>query len=129
MEINHNSSPNFGMAMTIRSRAQGMLAKKITSEKDITLLDSLVKEQEKNPFNIDIRKKAGDSLEAFISDATDRQNSGLVVVEQSWVEKYITGPMSFIKRCCKIADSKNEEKYHPNLDSKLKDIFEKTKVE
>lgn len=127
MQINHNSSPNFGMAMRISPDAQKILAKKITSQNDIKALETLVQEQTINPFKVDIRDEVG-SLKAYISDATDTKNSGLVVLEQSWVEKHITGPMSFIKRCCKIADSKNEEKYHPNLDSKLKDIFEKTKA-
>ena len=129
MQVNNvNSSQNFGMAMLIRKDAQKLLAKKIKSDADIQLFDSLVKTQKKNPFEIDIREENG-KLTSYIADATigvtDHQ---LKVLKEGFFEKHFKSPLAFIERCCKTADKMNEETYAPNMDPKLKDIFEKTKV-
>ena len=128
MQINHNSSPNFGMAMHIRPEAQKILAKTLTDEKSIERLEKLVENQRNNPFNIDIRDESS-YLTAYISDKTDVNNSGLCVLKQCFIEKFFKSPIDFITRCCQKADSLNEEKYQTKLNPKLKEIFNNTKPE
>lgn len=129
MQVNNvKSNQNFGMAMIIRKDAQKLLAQKIKSDADIQLLDSLVETQKKNPFEIDVREELG-KLYAYIGDATEGvTNHQLTVLKQGFFEKHFKSPLAFIERCCKVADKKNERTYVPNMNSKLKDIFEKTKV-
>ncbi len=128
MQINNNQSPNFGMAMIIRKDAQKLLAQKIKSDADIQLLDSLVETQKKNPFEIDIREELG-KLYGYIADTTEGvKDYQTQVLKEGFFEKHFKSPLAFIERCCKVADKKNEETYAPNMNSKLKDIFEKTKV-
>ena len=128
MQINNNQSPNFGMAMIIRKDAQKLLAQKIKSDADIQLLDSLVETQKKNPFEIDIREELG-KLYGYIADTNEGvKDYQTQVLKEGFFEKHFKSPLAFIERCCKVADKKNEETYAPNMNSKLKDIFEKTKV-
>ena len=128
MQINNNQSPNFGMAMIIRKDAQKLLSKKIKSDADIQLFDSLVETQKKNPFEIDVREELG-KLFAYIADTTlGVKDHQLTVLKQGFFEKHFKSPLAFIERCCKTADKMNEETYAPNMNNKLKDIFEKTKV-
>ena len=129
MQVNNvNSNQNFGMAMIIRKDAQKLLAQKIKSDADIKLLDSLVETQKKNPFEIDIREELG-KLYSYIADTTKGVTDYQVeVLHQGFFEKHFKSPLAFIERCCKVADKKNEKTYAPNMNNKLKDIFEKTKV-
>ena len=128
MQINNNQSPNFGMAMIIRKDAQKLLAQKIKSDADIQLLDSLVETQKKNPFEIDVREELG-KLYGYIADTTEGvKDYQTQVLKEGFFEKHFKSPLAFIERCCKVADKKNEETYAPNMNSKLKDIFEKTKL-
>lgn len=128
MQINNNQSPNFGMAMIIRKDAQKLLAQKIKSDADIQLLDSLVETQKKNPFEIDIREELG-KLYGYIADTTEGvKDYQTQVLKEGFFEKHFKNPLAFIERCCKVADKKNEVTYAPNMNNKLKDIFEKTKV-
>ena len=126
MQINNlNSNQNFGMAIKIRPDAQKILAKKIKTDADIQILDSLVKNQETNPFKVDIRNVCG-NLVTYISDTTPKSIVQLKVLKQGFFEKYFKSPVAFIRRCCKTADKLNEEIYAPNMDPKLKNIFKKT---
>ncbi len=128
MQVNSvNSNQNFGMALRFSPEVQKVLAKRIKQDSSIQLLDSLVETQKSNPFKVDVRDELG-VLSAYISDTTPNvANPQLKVLKQSFLEKHFKSPLAFIERCCKYADKVNEETYAPNMNSKLKSIFEKTK--
>ena len=128
MQVNSvNSNQNFGMAVRLSPEVQVILAKRIKQDSSIQLLDSLVETQKSNPFKVDVRDELG-VLTTYISDTTPNvANSQLKVLKQSFLEKHFKSPLAFIKRCCKIADKLNDETYAPNINKKLKNIFERTK--
>ena len=127
MQINNNQSPKFRYGYDYTQRCTKTFGSKIKSDADIQLLDSLVETQKKNPFEIDIREELG-KLYGYIADTTkgvkDYQTE---VLKEGFFEKHFKSPLAFIERCCKVADKKNEVTYAPNMNNKLKDIFEKQK--
>lgn len=123
MQTNFNSTQNFGMAMKIKPEAKALLTKRLRKESDIEILSELIQKQKYNPYDIDLRSGNNDRFEVFITNTNDKTSRVIENMHESWGEKVLFGPLSFIKKVCRMADSLNEKNYNPALKSKINDVL------
>lgn len=117
------NQPSFGMSMTIAHTAQKRLSRRIKSDADVQLLGKYVEAQLNNPVDVEIREEAG-KLVAYLIEKY-KEPKTIIVLKENIIEKCFNRPLAFVKRCCDRADKIYYEKYAPEINAKLREIFKK----
>lgn len=123
MQVNYNSTQNFGMALKVSKTGKEVLTSRIKKDSELDMLSKLVKSQENNPYSVDVRG-SHKQLEAFIKNSIDDSDHTLLHIEENWFSKTFKSPIAFIKKACGVADKLNEEKYNPKMSNKINQVLD-----
>lgn len=125
MQVDYNSTQNFGMALKVSKAGKEVLTSRIKKDSELDMLSKLVKSQENNPYGVEIRGASYDSkLEAFIKNSIDESDHTLLHLEENWFSQTFKSPIAFIKKACGVADKLNEEKYNPKMSDKINQVLD-----